>query len=201
MPDFAANGSRVMFEGWLKADPAARGEEVELPKVSANDPLALIEAHSDEKETQPPARYSEAGLVKELEKRGIGRPSTYASIISTLEQRGYVEKQGRTLIPTYTGDVVSTFIENHFTEYVSDTFTAEMENELDQIAEGTREYEKTLRDFYTPFKKAVKEKDKIEKLTNMGDAPAEFPCPLCGSAMVYKLSKTGRFMSCARFIS
>ena len=199
VPDFSANGSRVLFEGWLKADPDARGEEIELPKVAANDALSLIEAHTEEKETQPPPRYSEAGLVKELEKRGIGRPSTYASIISTLENRGYVEKQGRTLLPTYTGDVVSSFIETHFTEYISDTFTSEMENELDEIADGKREYEKTLKDFYTPFKKAVKAKDKIEKLTNMGDAPQEFPCPVCGKAMVYKLSKTGRFMSCATF--
>ena len=199
VPDFVANGSRVVFDGWLKADPAARGEDVSLRSVSKNEPLALAEARSEGKETQPPSRYSEAGLVKELEKRGIGRPSTYASIISTLESRGYVEKQGRTLIPTHTGDVVSSFLEEHFKDYISDTFTAEMENELDEIAEGAREYEKTLKDFYTPFTRAVKSKNKIEKITNMGDAPAEFPCPLCKGPMVYKLSRTGRFMSCADF--
>ena len=199
VPDFAANGSRVVFDGWLKADPAARGEDVQMPKVAASDPLTLVEAKSEGKETQPPGRYSEAGLVKELEKRGIGRPSTYASILRTIETRGYVEKQGRTLIPTYTGDVVSTFVENNFAEYISDTFTAEMEDELDEIAGGQREYEKTLRDFYTPFAKAVKSKDKIAKITDMGPAPAEFPCPTCGGPMVYKLSKTGRFMSCAKF--
>lgn len=199
IPPFSANGSRVVFDGWLKADPGARGEDVELPKAAAGDSLTLIEAHTDEKETQPPPRYSEAGLVKELEKRGIGRPSTYASTIRTLETRMYVEKQGRTLIPTHTGDVVSTFIEEHFAEYISDTFTAEMEDELDEIANGKREYTKTLKDFYTPFSKAVKSKNKIDKITNMGDAPKEFPCPTCGGKMVYKLSKTGRFMSCAKF--
>ncbi|MBM3272030.1 type I DNA topoisomerase [Candidatus Kaiserbacteria bacterium] len=199
IPDFSANGSRVIFDGWLKADPDARGEEVQLPKVAANDPLTLVEAKSEGKETQPPGRYSEAGLVKELEKRGIGRPSTYASILKTIEARGYVEKQGRTLIPTPTGDVVSTFIENNFADYISDTFTAEMEDELDQIADGSRDYEKTLREFYTPFTKAVKGKEKIDKITDMGDAPKEFPCPTCGGPMVYKLSKTGRFMSCAKF--
>jgi DNA topoisomerase-1 len=199
IPDFAANGSRVLFDGWLKADPAARGEDVELPKVVADDALTLVEAHTLEKETQPPARYSEAGLVKELEKRGIGRPSTYASIISTLEARGYVEKQGRTLIPTHTGDVVSSFIEEHFGDYISDTFTSEMEDELDEIAAGKREYGKTLKDFYTPFSKAVKSKNKIEKITNMGPVPEEFKCPTCGADMVYKLSKTGRFMSCSKF--
>ena len=199
IPDFSANGSRVIFEGWLKADPGARGEDVELPKVAKDELLELVAAHTEGKETQPPGRYSEAGLVKELEKRGIGRPSTYASIIRTLETRGYVDKQGRTLIPTATGDVVSSFIENNFGEYISDTFTAEMEDELDQIAEGKREYKKTLKDFYTPFNKAVKSKAKIPKITGMGDAPAEFPCPICGEPMEYKLSRTGRFMSCKKF--
>ncbi len=199
IPDFTATGSRVISEGWLKADPDARGEDVELPAVTAGESLSLVAAHIEGKETQPPPRYSEAGLIKELEKRGIGRPSTYAAIISTLEARGYVEKQGRTLIPTYTGDVVSTFIENNFAEYISDTFTAEMEDELDQIAEGKREYAKTLKEFYTAFHKAVKAKDKIAKITSMGDAPKEFPCPVCGGEMEYKLSKNGRFMSCKKF--
>jgi len=197
--DFTANGSRIIFDGWLAADPDARGEDVELPKVAAADTLTLVNAQSEGKETQPPSRYSEAGLVKELEKRGIGRPSTYASIIKTLEDRGYVEKQGRTLLPTYTGDVVSSFIETNFSEYISDTFTAEMEDELDEIADGKREYAKTLKSFYTPFQRAVKSKEKIPKITNMGDVPKEFPCPLCSGKMVYKLSKTGRFMSCERF--
>lgn len=198
-PDFTINGSRTMFEGWLKADPDARGEEVQLPTVAVGDALTLKEVQAEGKETQPPGRYSEAGLVKELEKRGIGRPSTYASIISTLEDRGYIEKQGRTLLPTPTGDVVSTFIETHFAEYISDTFTAEMENDLDEIADGKKEYAKTLKNFYTPFHKAVKSKDKIDKITGMGDAPKEFPCPTCGNEMEYKLSKNGRFMSCKKF--
>jgi DNA topoisomerase-1 len=198
-PAFAANGSRVVFDGWLKADPDARGEDVELPKAAHGETLTLVEAHSEGKETQPPARYSEAGLVKELEKRGIGRPSTYAAIISTLEERGYIEKQGRTLIPTHTGDVVSTFVENNFADYISDNFTAEMEDELDQIASGERGYEKTLKDFYGPFTKALKSKAKIDKITSMGDAPAEFPCPACKGPMEYKLSRAGRFMSCKKF--
>ncbi|OGZ02137.1 MAG: DNA topoisomerase I [Candidatus Liptonbacteria bacterium RIFCSPLOWO2_12_FULL_60_15] len=199
LPDFAANGSRVVFDGWLAADPAARGEDVELPKTAADDPLELVDVRSEGKETQPPGRYTEAGLVKELEKRDIGRPSTYASIIKTLEDRGYVEKQNRALVPTATGDVVSSFVEKNFGEYISDPFTAEMEDELDEIAEGKRTYEKTLKDFYTPFHKAVKGKAKIEKITNMGDAPKEFPCPLCGGPMIYKLSRSGRFMSCLNF--
>ncbi len=199
-PQFTANGSRVVFDGWLKADPRARGEDVELPEVAAKDPLKVEQVDAEEKQTTPPARYSEAGLIKELEKRGIGRPSTYASIMKTLDERGYVEKDGRSLKPTDTGDVVSTFLEDNFPTYISDTFTAEMEDELDDIANGTREYAKTLKDFYTPFQAEVKKKDKeAGKITDLGPAPAEFVCPICESAMVYKLSRQGKFMSCSRF--
>jgi DNA topoisomerase-1 len=199
IPNFSINGSRVLFDGWLKADPQARGEDVELPKVSTGDKLKLIDIKSEEKETQPPNRYTEAGLIKELEKRGIGRPSTYAAIISTIVNRGYVEKQGRTLFPTDTGDVVSSFLEEHFGNYISDSFTSEMENELDEIAEGGREYVKTLKGFYEPFTVAVKSKEDIEKITNMGDADPDIKCPVCGGKMVIKLSKAGKFLSCAKF--
>ncbi len=200
IPQFAANGSRVIFDGWLKADPAARGEDVELPVAKSGEELDVKDVSMEEKQTTPPNRYTEAGLIKELEKRGIGRPSTYASIMKTLNDRGYVTKEGKTLIPTDTGDVVSTFLEDNFPTYISDTFTAEMEDELDEIAQGKREYAKTLGDFYTPFLKEVKNKDKeAGKITDLGPAPAEFPCPVCGSPMVYKLSRQGKFMSCTRF--
>lgn len=199
IPDFAANGSRVLFDGWLRADPDARGEDVELPKVSGGDPLSLLDMRSLEKQTEPPARYSEAALVKALEERGIGRPSTYASIISTLEDRGYVEKEGRALRPTDTGEVVSGFLEDNFPTYISDTFTAEMESELDDIANGDREYVKTLKDFYGPFQKDIKEKDKLAKATNLGDADKKFKCPKCGSSMVIKLGRGGKFLSCSRY--
>jgi DNA topoisomerase-1 len=200
IPTFAATGSRVIFDGWLKADPDARGEDVELPKVASGDVLKVGEVSSEEKQTTPPPRYTEAGLIKELEKRGIGRPSTYASIMRTLEARGYTVKEGRSLRPTDTGDVVSSFLEENFPTYISDTFTAEMEDELDQIATGEREYTKTLKDFYGPFLKEVKQKDKsVGKLTDLGPTPKEFTCPVCGSPMVYKLSRQGKFMSCSRF--
>ena len=199
IPDFAVNGSRIMFPGWLTVDSAARGEDVEVPKLAPGDSLTLKELEVEAKQTEPPNRYTEAGLIKELEKRGIGRPSTYASIMKTIVDRGYVEKDGRTLTPTDTGDVVSSFLEEHFTEYISDTFTSEMENELDEIAEGKREYEKTLSDFYKPFSKDVAAKEDIEKLTNLGAGPKEFPCPKCGKDMVIKLGRGGRFLSCSTF--
>ena len=199
IPDFSANGSRVIFDGWLAVDYRARGEDTEVPKVATGEPLSLADINAEAKQTQPPSRYTEAGLIKELEKRGIGRPSTYASIMKTIQDRGYVEKDGRTLRPTDTGDVVSSFLEEHFAEYISDTFTSDMEDELDEIAEGKRTYEKTLTDFYTPFTKAVAAKEHIEKLTNLGDAPAELPCPKCGSPMVIKLGRGGKFLSCGTF--
>lgn len=200
IPQFSANGSVTVFDGWLKADPDARGDEVELPKLKIGDPLTLLNMRSEGKQTEPPSRYTEAGIVKELEKREIGRPSTYATILKTLGDRGYVEKQGRTLYPTDTGEVVSTFLEKNFADYISDSFTAEMELELDQIAEGKREYEKTLSAFYKPFLKDVKARDKeTEKLTNLGDADPSIKCPVCGKNMVIKLAKNGRFLSCVDF--
>lgn len=199
VPDFAVNGSTLTFDGWLKGDPHAKGEEVILPEFEVGENVDLEKIESEEKFTQPPPRYTEAGLIKELEKRGIGRPSTYASIIKTILDREYVVKEGRALIPTATGEVVNNFLEAHFAKYISDSFTAEMENELDQIATGERKYADTLTEFYGPFSEDVKSKENIEKLTTLGDAPKEFPCPDCGSHMVMKLSRAGVFMSCSRF--
>ncbi len=199
IPLFTANGSRILFDGWLSVDTGARGEDVEVPLLKQGDMLSLIEVRNEQKFTEPPSRYSEAGLIKELERRGIGRPSTYASIMNTIIVRGYVEKDGRTLRPTDTGDVVSTFLEDNFADYISDTFTSNMEDQLDEIATGHREYEKTLATFYKPFHKDVQAKENIEKLTTLGEAPKEFPCPLCGNEMVVKLGRSGKFLSCARF--
>ncbi len=199
IPLFTASGSRITFPGWLACDTRARGEDTELPKLTKDESLSLISLEGTEKQTEPPNRYTEAGLVKELEKRGIGRPSTYASIMKTIQDREYAIKEGRTLMPTATGMVVSGWLEEHFADYISDTFTAEMEDELDEIARGEREYEKTLADFYTPFAKVVASKEKLPKATSLGDAPKEFDCPLCTSPMEMKLGRGGVFMSCKRY--
>ncbi|MEQ1499891.1 MAG: type I DNA topoisomerase [Parcubacteria group bacterium] len=199
LPDFSITGSQIKFPGWLVGDPASRGEDVELPKVKIGESLDFKEVKVEQKETEPPGRYSEAGLIKELEKRGIGRPSTYASIIKTIEDRGYVEKINKALVPTDTGDVVSSFLEDNFAQYISDSFTAEMEDKLDLIADGKEEYEKTLRTFYKPFLAEVKSKDKMAKVTNMGDADPKFKCPVCGDSMIIKLSRSGKFLSCSRY--
>ena len=199
-PDFSVTGSLLLFPGWLALDQGSRGEEIEVPKVAVGDPLTLTGITSEEKQTEPPRRYSEAGLVKELEKRGIGRPSTYASIIKTLFDREYVEKDGRSLKPTEIAEIVDGFLFEHFADVVSEKLTAEMEDKLDDIAAGKREYAKTLADFYTPFAKEVKEKDKTTgKATHFGDAPEEMKCPKCGSAMHVKFGKSGKFFSCAKY--
>ena len=199
IPEFWANGSRLLFPGWLAADEEGTGDDVILPQVSVGEELKLLDISSEGKQTEPPGRYSEAGLIKELEKRDIGRPSTYASIIKTIEDRGYVEKINKALVPTDTGDVVSSFLENNFANYISDTFTAEMEDKLDLIAEGKAEYLKTLKDFYGPFLKEVKSKDKIDKVNNFGEADVKHICPICGGPMIIKLGKNGKFLSCAKY--
>ncbi|MEK7621661.1 MAG: type I DNA topoisomerase [Patescibacteria group bacterium] len=199
VPPFTAGGYLIKFDGWLRADPAAKGEEHELPPVSQGEALQLKKIESEGKQTTPPNRYSEAGLVKELEKRGIGRPSTYASTIKTILDRGYVDKISRSLQPTQTGEVVSDFLDTHFHNYISDSFTAKMEDELDEIAGGRLEYRKSLTDFYGPFHQAVVANKDIPKINNLGAGPAELKCPICGGDMVWKLGRGGKFLSCGRF--
>ncbi|MEI6479006.1 MAG: topoisomerase C-terminal repeat-containing protein, partial [bacterium] len=129
----------------------------------------------------------------------IGRPSTYASIMKTIEERGYVEKENKALKPTDTGDVVSSFLEANFMHYINDTFTAEMEDSLDDIANGDKEYATTLKKFYIPFAKEIKVLEKEAKITNLGEADAKYKCPKCGSNMIIKLGRNGKFLSCSTY--
>ena len=196
-PEFNLNGSRILFDGWLIADPESAGDDVSVPALEKDMGMDFISIENLEKFTEPPSRYTEAGLIKELDKRGIGRPSTFASIMRTLEERDYVEKIGRALKPTDTGDVVSSFLEENFADYISDSFTSQMEDKLDLISNGEAKYLQTLKDFYGPFSKDVKEKSTTAKITNLGDS--HFKCPKCGSAMNVKLSRSGKFLSCVNF--
>lgn len=196
--DFVLTGSRLFFDGWLKIFPEARGEDQLLPKIKEKEKLELIELIIEQKETTPPNRYSEAGLVKELELRGIGRPSTYASIIKTLKDRQYADLEGRTLIPTDIGMAVSNFLEKHFSNYISDVFTSKMEDNLDLLSIGKDNYVKLLSEFYEKFTEDIKSKKDIEKITNIGEVK-DFFCPECEKKMVWKLSKKGKFMSCIKF--
>ncbi|MFW5853287.1 MAG: type I DNA topoisomerase [Patescibacteria group bacterium] len=199
VPPFFARGAVIVNRGWLLADPASAGDDNPLPNLKIKDNLDLKELEAIGKETKPPNRYTEAGLVKELEKRGIGRPSTYAPIIKTLQDRGYTEKEGKTLFPTDTGMVVSDFLVEHFNKYISDDFTANLENQLDEIANGQKTYKEILTDFYEPFSKEVDSKKNLPKISDLGQAPTDLKCPECGSSMIIKLAKTGRFFSCSRF--
>jgi len=199
IPAFTTNGSRMLFLGWFALDTVARSEDVELPKLEKGDSLSLTSIEETEKQTEPPRRYTEAGLIKELEKRGIGRPSTYASIMKTIQDRGYVEKIQRSLVPTATGMVVSGWLEKHFSSYISDSFTAEMEDQLDEISRGERNYKDVLEAFYGPFEKAIEDKQSLPKATSLGEGPEEFPCPLCNEKMEYKLGRGGVFLSCKKY--
>ncbi len=197
--NFSATGSVVLFDGWYKIFPESRGEDTEFPEgLEKGTKLEMINFDIEEKFTSPPNRYSEAGLVKELEERGIGRPSTYASIIKTLKDRNYTISENRTLFPTDIGMAVSGFLEKHFLDYISDNFTAKMEEDLDLISIGKNTYLKTLKDFYKPFTEALDSKKDVEKITNIGEVE-NFSCPECDKKMVWKLSRAGKFMSCSNF--
>lgn len=199
LPEFVVIGNQIIFDGWLKADPKARGEETELPKFSKLEKLTLKNIVSTNKQTEPPRRYSEAGLVKELEKRGIGRPSTYASIIKTIQDRGYVIKENKSLQPTEIGEVISDFLNKNFNHYISDNFTAKMEDELDNIARGKKTYLNILKNFYEPFTVEIKNKKSIAKITDLGKAPSSIKCPICNNEMIIKLGRSGKFYSCTKF--
>ncbi len=193
---FSANGQIKKFDGFLAVYPL-KFEEVELPEVKVNEILTLEELLPSQHFTQPPARYNEASLIKELEKNGIGRPSTYAPIISVIQERRYVEKnEEKRFYPTETGNLVSDLLLKHFPEIVDLNFTAAMEEDLDEIAIGKKEWTKILKEFYDPFAKNLAAKYKeIEKHVEL----AGEKCPECGSELVFKISRYGKFYGCSNF--
>jgi DNA topoisomerase-1 len=197
--EFTATGRRVLFAGFLKVYADNTKDQI-LPELKKAQVLYAEQILGWQHFTQPPARFSEATLVKELESLGIGRPSTYAPIIQTILQRGYVEKLGRYFKPTDIGFVVTDLLSKHFPNIVDTHFTAGMEDELDDVAEGKQNWVQMLRKFYDPFAKSLNLKDKEiakEDFTVLGESDEK--CPECGSKMVIKLSKFGKFLSCSRF--
>ncbi len=205
---FRANGQKVLFPGFIQvyyesSDDEETAQDILdniLPQVEKNDGVNLKDTLPEQHFTQPPARFSEATLVKALEENGIGRPSTYAPIISTILDRGYVEKEGKYFKPKDVGYVVNDLLVKHFSSIVDMNFTSEIEKELDEIAEGKREYQNVLEGFYTPFEKnlAVKQKE-IKKEDVVVLAKSNEVCPECGKPMVVKLGKYGKFLSCSDF--
>lgn len=199
---FHANGSTIKFDGFMKLYIETKEESNEeednrkLPDVSQNEELKQEKIDFKQKFTEPPSRYTEASLVKVLEEKGIGRPSTYAPTISTIIDRLYVEKENKHLVPTDLGEVVNNIMVKHFEDIVDITFTAGMENKLDEISEGNIDYIKMLHEFYEPFKKNLEEvQDKIERV-KLKEEVTDVICELCGKNMVIKQGRFGKFLAC-----
>ncbi len=203
--EFKASGSVIKFDGWLKvADKLGfndneNGIEV-LPEVKEKEPLDLEHLDLAQKFTQPPGRYTDATLIKKLEELGIGRPSTYAPTISTIIARKYVTREARSFKPEDVAYVVTDLLVEHFPNIVDYQFTAEMEEDLDKIADEKRDWVPVIREFYEPFEKILAEKDQElskKDVTNLGESDEN--CPDCGHKLVYKLGKYGKFLSCSNY--
>ena len=205
-----ASGSVLKFDGFLKAyteDRPTTGtgsdEEAEqnraLPPLHAGQVLRVLEVKPEQHFTQPPPRYTEASLVAELEKRGIGRPSTYATILSVIQDRDYVETKERKFFPTELGRLVSDLLVEHFPDVMDVEFTAAMENLLDQVEEGKRPWVGVLRDFYEPFEKHLQAaSQRMPSVKNMVE-PATEICEKCGKPMVIRLGRYGKFLACSGY--
>ena len=208
---FNANGSVVKFDGFMKLytegkddKDRTRKEELEedenteniLPNLEVGDSLIQSKIISKQKFTEPPARYTEASLVKTLEEKGIGRPSTYAPTISTIEERTYVEREKKYLFPTELGEIVNDLMEKNFKDIVDEKFTAEMENNLDLVAEDKVNYVEMLKEFYTPFIKLVENAEKNVEKVKIPEQETDIKCELCGRNMVIKQGKFGKFLAC-----
>ena len=195
---FRANGQTIKFDGYLKVYPT-KTEETELPDLEKSEKLDLVKLNSEQHFTEPPARYTEASLVKTLEKHGVGRPSTYAPTISTIQDRNYVAKNDqKRFVPSEMGTIVNDVLVKNFPEIVDIDFTAKMEKELDEIAEGKDTWRKTCKDFYTPFAKNLEEKYKDVVKTDLTQKTDKI-CPKCGAPIIERMGRFGRFYACSKF--
>ncbi|MBD3349385.1 MAG: type I DNA topoisomerase [Candidatus Eisenbacteria bacterium] len=198
--DFKATGSVVRFPGWTAVYKAAWKDQKELPPLSEGQRLALSSITPNQRFTKPPARYSEATLIKELEAKGIGRPSTYASIVDTLKKRKYVALEKRQFAPTELGRTVWDLLKNGFPDIFDVAFTAEMEEELDKVESGEDDWVSVVSDFYGPFSKRLGEVEgKIADLKQSLIKETEKRCERCGSVMVEKWGRNGRFLACSSY--
>ena len=197
--DFRATGSKVKFPGFTKV--YKRGEEKDnlLPDLDEGDAAKMVSDNPEQHFTQPPARYTEAALIKTLEQNGVGRPSTYAPTLDTIQRRYYVRLVSRHFEPTELGEIVNRIIEQQFPEIVNAKFTADVEGELDQVEEGKQNWIKVVDSFYQPFSKEVKDaEEKVDKI-QMRDELAGMDCEICGAPMVIKMGRYGKFYACSRF--
>jgi len=204
---FRATGQVVKFSGFLivysrgydSKEEAIKDSEKILPEILENEILEFLKLKSEQHFTKPPARYTEATLVKKLESEGIGRPSTYAPTISTIQTREYVEKLAKNLRPTDTGCVVNDFLMNHFDEIVDYKFTANMEKQFDEIAKGKLRWTEIIKKFYNPFHKNIIEKTESVKKEDTVNEKTDEKCDKCGKPMVIKLGRFGKFLSCSDY--
>jgi DNA topoisomerase-1 len=204
---FRASGSRLKFSGFLAVYEEARDEDAApdeeagkiLPDVEAGEVVDLVQLMPEQHFTQPPPRYTEATLVRTLEEYGIGRPSTYAPIISTIQDRGYVERRQRRLHPTELGFIVNDLVVKHFSDIVDVGFTARMEEDLDLIARGKREWVPVLREFYEPFERAVELAEQTMEKVSVVDHKTGEQCEKCGHDMIIKWGRYGKFIACSNF--
>jgi DNA topoisomerase-1 len=201
---FRANGSKIRFPGFIAVytegkDEDTEDDEVTIPELEENEQLNLKKLEDKQHFTQPPSRYTEATLVKTLEELGIGRPSTYAPIITTILSRGYVEREKKLLLPTELGKIVNDIMKNHFEDIVDVQFTSQMERKLDDVEEGSKSWDALIREFYEPFSKTLKEaEDKIGDI-EIKDEETDIICEKCGRNMVIKMGRFGKFLACPGF--
>ena len=195
---FRSTGSVVKFDGFTVVYGGVEEDRL-LPALDANDPLVLRELLPSQHFTQPPPRFSEARLVRALEEHGIGRPSTYAPILSTIQQRGYVALEERRFYPTELGIIVNDRLLEFFSDVFSVGFTARMESELDEVARGEREWVPVLREFYDPFARDLERAEREMEKVEIADEEIGEPCPECEAPLLLRLGRYGKFVGCSRF--
>ncbi|WP_295070108.1 type I DNA topoisomerase [Ruminococcus sp.] len=202
---FRASGYSVKFDGFMalyvESNDSEEGSKKMLPELKAEDKLKLKSIAGNQHFTQPPPRFTEASLIKALEENGIGRPSTYAPTITTITSRRYVEHEGKALKPTNLGEVITELMKDHFKKIVDAKFTAEMENNLDEVEHGSKNWVSTLHEFYDDFSKTLKKAEEAMdgKRVKVPDEETDVVCELCGRNMVIKYSKYGKFLACPGF--
>ena len=199
-----ASSSVIKFPGFMTLYTASKEEDEEeekksplLPHLERGNKLELIELFPEQCFTQPPPRFTEASLIKVLEQNGIGRPSTYATILSTIQEREYINKGKGSLQPTELGTIVNGQLTRHFANIINVEFTARMEEELDEIGSGKREWVDVLKSFYTPFDESLKSATELMEKVKLADEQTEETCPRCGKPLVVKYGRYGKFLSCS----
>jgi DNA topoisomerase-1 len=201
---FKSNGQTLKFKGFMSVyvettDNEEDDETVVLPELEINQKLELKKINSKQSFTEPPARYTEATLVKSLEEKGIGRPSTYSPTITTILERRYIEKQKKQLMPTELGKIVNKLLIENFEDILDVKFTAKIEEEFDAVAEGKEYWKKIIKEFYEPFSKELARVEKELEHVVLVDEVSDVPCDKCGRMMVYKYGRFGKFLACPGF--